>query len=127
MNVLYRYHTENIDFGWGDYDGRTALHLAVCGEQMEVVKFLVKKCKVNINAPDRYLIVNKNHCNKGTLINLSIISLLSFLRWNTTPIDDALKIQNSSIYNYLRKNGAISFNEGEGHQDASGNEYQIYH
>ena len=31
MTTLYRYLKEGVNFGYPDYDGRTALHLAVCG------------------------------------------------------------------------------------------------
>ena len=51
-----------VDFDMPDYDGRTALHLAVCGGNLTVVKFLIDKAKCNVNPLDR---------------------------WNSTPLDDA--------------------------------------
>ena len=38
MSQLYRYHADNIDFNWSDYDGRTALHLAVCGGNKQAIR-----------------------------------------------------------------------------------------
>ena len=41
-----RYYELKINFNWKDYDGRTALHFAIVGGHLNVVKFLVEKCKV---------------------------------------------------------------------------------
>ena len=43
-----------VDLATGDYDSRTALHLAVCNGQAETVKFLVSHVSVNgLNVIDR--------------------------------------------------------------------------
>ena len=36
-----------------DYDGRAPLHLAACQGELNVVKFLVEKCAVNVGVKDR--------------------------------------------------------------------------
>ena len=41
--------------GQGDYDRRTALHLAAAEGHLEVVRFLLVKCKVNPKPQDRYV------------------------------------------------------------------------
>ena len=48
MSQLYRYHADNIDFNWSDYDGRTALHLAVCGGNTHFRKINIWTCYLNI-------------------------------------------------------------------------------
>jgi len=79
MTTLYRYLKEGVNFAWPDYDGRTALHLAVCGGQYDVTKFLVEKCHVDVNPIDR---------------------------WDNTPMDDALKYGHQKIMTYLKKKGS---------------------
>ncbi|KAL5259849.1 hypothetical protein ACHWQZ_G010086 [Mnemiopsis leidyi] len=79
MTTLYRYLKDGVNFDFPDYDGRTALHLAVCGGQIEVIKFLVEKCKVNINPYDR---------------------------WHSSPLDDAKKYNYKEIVAYLEQHGA---------------------
>ena len=44
----------NIDFNVSDYDGRTALHLAVCEKHIDTIKFLINIAKVNVNKKDRW-------------------------------------------------------------------------
>ncbi|KAL5259856.1 hypothetical protein ACHWQZ_G010093 [Mnemiopsis leidyi] len=80
MTTLYRYLKEGVNFGWPDYDGRTALHLAVCGGQYDVCRFLIEKCHVDRSPVDR---------------------------WDNTPLDDALKYGNQQIVTYLKKMGAL--------------------
>ena len=53
-----------------DYDKRTALHLAVCENHIQIVKFLVIIAKVNVNIQDR---------------------------WNNTPYDEAVRLNHEEI------------------------------
>ena len=39
----------------GDYDGRTALHLAAAEGHLRCVRFLIDVCKVRHDVKDRYL------------------------------------------------------------------------
>ena len=58
-----------------DYDGRTALHLAVCENHIEIVQFLLNIAKVNKNPKDR---------------------------WNKTPLDEAIKLNHTEIIDLLQ-------------------------
>jgi len=40
--------------GQSDYDGRTALHLAVCENNTDIVSFLINIAKVSITKKDRW-------------------------------------------------------------------------
>ena len=60
----------------GDYDNRTALHLACCEGHISCVKFLIDVCKVDINIKDR---------------------------WGNTPLDEAMKTNNTMAINLLKK------------------------
>ena len=42
-----------VDLGEGDYDGRTALHMAAADGRLECVRFLVNMAKVNQSPVDR--------------------------------------------------------------------------
>ena len=42
------------DMGAADYDGRTALHLAACEGHIDVIRFLVETCRVDINVEDNW-------------------------------------------------------------------------
>ena len=46
LKILFN---RGIDFNQCDYDGRIALHIAVCKNRQEIVKFLINIAKVNIN------------------------------------------------------------------------------
>ena len=79
MVLLTRYIETGVDFNMADYDDRSALHLAVCGGHLPVVKFLIEKGKANINVLDR---------------------------WNSTPLDEAYKYEFHDIVKYIeRKRG----------------------
>ncbi|XP_063690543.1 glutaminase liver isoform, mitochondrial-like isoform X2 [Bolinopsis microptera] len=78
--LLQKYLQTGVDFNMPDYDGRTALHLAVCGGNMAVVRFLVDKAKCNVNPLDR---------------------------WNSTPLDDGYKYEQDEIIRFLEKKGGV--------------------
>ena len=58
----------NIDFNISDYDGRTALHLAVCEKHVDVIKFLVNIVKVNVNKKDRWGRVAKDEATDPEIL-----------------------------------------------------------
>lgn len=64
-----------VDINKGDYDNRTALHLAAAEGHYDVIKYLIDK-GANIDATDR---------------------------WNMTPLDDAKANNNDSIIALLQK------------------------
>ena len=59
----------------GDYDARTALHLACSEGRLQVVKYFIE------SGFFREILVKD--------------------RWNNTPLDDAIRIKNQAIVNYL--------------------------
>jgi ankyrin repeat protein/urea transporter len=59
-----------------DYDGRTALHLAVCGNHLSIVKYLVEIANASLSIADYY---------------------------GRTPIDDALRLPDSTIASYFQQ------------------------
>lgn len=58
-----------------DYDGRAPLHLAASQGELEVVKFLITKCKVQIDVKDR---------------------------WGVTPLDNAIEGNKPEVTDYLK-------------------------
>jgi ankyrin repeat protein len=60
----------------GDYDGRTPLHLAVCGNHFPVVKYLVEIGNASLSITDYY---------------------------GQTPIDDAQRLSDNQIASYLQR------------------------
>lgn len=73
MDEIYRLEAEGVSTNTADYDGRTPLHLAVCENQIEVVKHLI---------------------NKG-------VHLTPKDRWGNTPVDDAQKFKQNEIRTLL--------------------------
>ena len=75
-----------IDLDLGDYDGRTALHLACSEGQDKVVEYLLKSGVTNINPTDR---------------------------WGNTPLDDAIRGKFEEIAQKLRANRARTGEESK--------------
>ena len=69
------------DMNMGDYDNRTALHLACCEGHVGCVKFLIDVCKVELDIKDR---------------------------WGTTPLEEAMKTNNMRVVAILRKHMAVT-------------------
>lgn len=57
-----------IDFNQSDYDGRTALHIAVCENNIEIVKFLINVVKVNQSKKDRWNNTPKDEAKENSKI-----------------------------------------------------------
>ena len=79
--LLQRYLEMGVDLNMTDYDGRTALHLAVCQGNMLVVRFLVKVARCHVNLEDR---------------------------WGRTPLDDSIKHKQKEVTWYLKSKGGAS-------------------
>eukprot|EP00966_Prymnesium_polylepis_P207020 4795638-Prymnesium_polylepis.3 len=68
-----------FDLGIGDYDKRTAIHLAASEGRLEVVKFLIEEAGANHSPADR---------------------------WGGTPLDDATRHAHTQVIDYLKSKGA---------------------
>ena len=71
-----------LDMNMGDYDNRTALHLACCEGHIGCIKFLIETCKVDMNVKDR---------------------------WGCTPLEEAKKANNMRIVAILKKHMASNY------------------
>ena len=67
LQILFQ---NRIDFNQSDYDGRTALHLAVCEGHIEVVKFLVNIVKVKRDKKDRWGKIAKDETDDSEIITI---------------------------------------------------------
>ncbi|MBL4652700.1 MAG: glutaminase A [Flavobacteriales bacterium] len=75
IDEIKKIEARGIDLNSSDYDGRTALHLAVSEGQTEVVEYLLLR-NVNVQAKDR---------------------------WGGTPMEDAKRSNHSNIYTLLEQ------------------------
>ncbi|XP_022102743.1 glutaminase liver isoform, mitochondrial-like [Acanthaster planci] len=75
VSVLRQYLLQGADMEQRDYDDRSALHVGAAQGHVEVVRFLLEKCKVDPNMKDR---------------------------WDRTPVDDAEKFGHTEIAALLR-------------------------
>jgi ankyrin repeat protein len=74
---------EGADVNEGDYDRRTALHLAAAEGHVAVASYLIDECRASVNAEDR---------------------------WGGTPLQDAMAHKHDELAQLLRNNGARILN-----------------
>ena len=77
--LLYLVNGLGLDVDLGDYDKRTAIHLAASEGRLDVVKCLILELKANPSPVDR---------------------------WGGTPLDDALRQGHAETATFLRGQGA---------------------
>jgi len=69
-------YQQGVDMNLGDYDGRTALHLAAAEGHLRCVKFLLEVCKVKFDVKDR---------------------------WGQTPLSEAVLFKHTKIASILKR------------------------
>ena len=74
--ALERAYLSGLDMNLGDYDNRTALHLACAENHLACVKFLIETCKVDVDGQDR---------------------------WGNTPLQEAQRFHRPRIVAILKK------------------------
>ena len=77
-------HGRHVDPNQGDYDKRTATHLAASEGRWAAVRFLLEEGGADANPLDR---------------------------WGGTPLDDAMRSKHTLVANYLRSKGGLSGEE----------------
>ena len=80
LHSIKRLQFAGISLEEGDYDNRTALHLAASNGHYNVIKYFIEQ-EINLNPIDR---------------------------WGGTPLDDATRENHTDIVTLLQDNGAIS-------------------
>jgi len=74
-------HRAGGDVSKGDYDGRTAMHLAACEGRLAIIELLVDELGADHSPVDR---------------------------WGNTPLDDARRCQQAAVVAFLEAKGATS-------------------
>jgi len=74
----------NVDVNAGDYDRRTAIHLAASEGLLSIVEFLVDEAHASVNPVDR---------------------------WGGTPLDDAVRAKHVAVARFLKVKGGITANK----------------
>jgi len=72
--ALERGFLAGLDMNMGDYDKRTALHLACSEGHLGYVKFLIETCKVNIDMMDRWGFTPLGEAKKSN--NMQIVTII---------------------------------------------------
>ena len=75
---------QRVDVNLGDYDRRTALHLAASEGLLAVVEFLIDEAHASVNPVDR---------------------------WGGTPLDDAIRSKHRDVAAYLKVKGGFTANK----------------
>uniref|UniRef100_UPI00358E76F2 glutaminase kidney isoform, mitochondrial isoform X2 n=1 Tax=Myxine glutinosa TaxID=7769 RepID=UPI00358E76F2 len=76
VSAMRRFALSAMDMEQKDYDYRTALHVAAAEGHVEVVRFLLESCKVNISPKDR---------------------------WGNTPMDEAVRFGHQEVVQLLQE------------------------
>ena len=74
--LCFSAYQQGVDMNVGDYDGRTALHLAAAEGHLRCVRFLLETCKVQHDVKDR---------------------------WGQTPISEAILFKHTKIAALLKR------------------------
>ncbi|XP_006820375.2 glutaminase kidney isoform, mitochondrial-like [Saccoglossus kowalevskii] len=74
LHSFQRYTMQGLNMSLSDYDGRTALHLGAAEGHLDVVEFLMKRCKLDPCPRDR---------------------------WGFTPMDDAVRFNRQEVISFL--------------------------
>ncbi len=69
-------YQQGVDMNLGDYDGRTALHLAAAEGHLRCVRFLLEECKVKHDCKDR---------------------------WGQTPLTEAILFKHTKVASLIRR------------------------
>ncbi len=77
---------QDVDMNQGDYDGRTALHLAAAEGHFRCVRFLLEECKVKHDCKDR---------------------------WGQTPLTEAIQFKHTKVASLIKRHErAVSIKPG---------------
>ena len=82
VDKLREYVVSGAPVNKGDYDNRTAMHLAASEGLVEVVKFLILEAEAYPNPVDR---------------------------WGFSPMDDAMRHKHVEVVEFLKDNGGLLF------------------
>eukprot|EP00965_Chrysotila_dentata_P259305 6213515-Pleurochrysis_carterae.AAC.2 len=88
VHLLRKLVSAGADVNLGDYDRRTALHLAACEGRLRAVRFLVEEAGASLSPEDR---------------------------WGCTPLDDSIKSKHLVVGMYLRSKGATCQEDADAH------------
>ncbi|TRY63704.1 hypothetical protein TCAL_03613, partial [Tigriopus californicus] len=81
VTALKRHYLQGIDLNLGDYDGRTALHVAAAEGQFECVKFLLETTGIKAMPKDR---------------------------WGFTPLEEAIRFGHEKVAKYIQEHMSLT-------------------